>query len=146
MAEEIQGVRGSNVSDGREWKGAGAPSGAWSSNVALSHSPCEESWSQSRRSAKNRQKFSWEGEVGAREEEVALMCQATEEGPGVRVCEMARENLTQASVDGTQLVPSCLAASVQHLFTVSSALGLYQQPPGFGLIFVKTFCSAPTDS
>lgn len=66
------------------------------------------------------------------------MCQGTEEGGQVLcVCETAEANLTQASVDDKQLIASCLAASVWHPFTISTALGSCQQPPGFGLVFVK---------
>ena len=75
------------------------------------------------------------------------MCQGTEErGQISRACETAEANLTQASVDDKRLVPCCLAALVRHLFAISTALRSCQQPPGFGLMFVKkTFCSAPTD-
>lgn len=66
------------------------------------------------------------------------MCQGTEErGRISRVCEMAEANLTQASVDDKQLIPSCLAASVQRLFTISTALGSCQRPLGFGVVIVK---------
>lgn len=67
------------------------------------------------------------------------MCQRTEgRGRILRVCETAEANLTQAFVDDKQLIPSCLAASVRHLFMVSPALGSCQQPPDFSLVFVKT--------
>lgn len=80
-------------------------------------------------------------------EEMAFMCQGTEERGQISwVCEKAKANLMQASVDDKQLVPCYLAASVQCLFAISTALGSCQQPLGFGLMFVKkTFCSAPTD-
>lgn len=76
--------------------------------------------------------------MGARTEEMALTCQGTEErGQILRVCKTAETNLTQASVDDKQLTPSCLAASVRHLLMIRPALGLCQQPPGFGPVFVK---------
>lgn len=73
------------------------------------------------------------------------MCQGTEErGQILQVHEMAEENLTQTSMDDKQLFPSCLAASVWHFFTISAALGSCQQPPGFGLVFVKVALSLCT--
>lgn len=73
------------------------------------------------------------------------MCQGTEERGQISwVRGTAEANFTQASVDDKQRLPSRLAASVQRLSAISTALGSCQQPPLFGLVFVKETLSLCT--